>query len=118
VAIVSLLIIASIYLIRFVILRIFIGADILPQLFVAPRGLITVLLFYAIPAEVQVPGFEPGILLFIIIGTSLIMTLAMVMDKRRTTAALRKVGEAPVGYERWRAPTLAEAVVSLKSSSR
>lgn len=110
VAIVSLLIIASIYLIRFVILRIFIGADILPQLFVAPRGLITVLLFYAIPAEVQVPGFEPGILLFVIIGTSLIMTLAMVMDKRRTTAALRKVGEAPVGYERWRAPTLAEAV--------
>ena len=110
VAIVSLLIIASIYLIRFVILRIFIGADILPQLFVAPRGLITILLFYAIPAEVQVPGFEPGILLFVIIGTSLIMTLAMVMDNRRTTAALRKVGEAPVGYERWRAPTLAEAV--------
>jgi len=111
VAIVSLLIIASIYIIRFVILRIFIGTDILPQLFVAPRGLITVLLFYAIPAEVQVPGFEPGILLFVIIGTSLIMTLAMVSDKRRTSAALRKVSEAPVGYERWRAPTLAEAVI-------
>lgn len=117
VAMVSLLIIASIYLIRFVILRIFIGADILPQLFVAPRGLITILLFYAIPPQVEVPGFEPGILLFVIIGTSLIMTLAMVMDKRRTSVALRKVEEAPVGYERWRAPTLAEAVVEEEPES-
>jgi NhaP-type Na+/H+ or K+/H+ antiporter len=115
VAMVSLLIIVSIYVIRFVVLRIFIGADILPQLFVAPRGLITILLFYAIPVEVVVPGFQPGILLFVIIATSLIMTLAMVIDKKRTGAALRKVGEAPVGYEKWRAPTLVEAVVEDKA---
>ncbi|MCP9236147.1 cation:proton antiporter [Lewinella sp. JB7] len=108
VAIVSVLIILSIYLIRFIILRIFIGADILPQLFVAPRGLITVLLFYAIPTEANIPNFEPGILLFIIIGTSIIMTLAMVVDKKRTTSAIRKVASSPVGYERWKAPTLAE----------
>lgn len=109
VAIVSLLIILSIYLIRFVILRIFIGSDILPQLFVAPRGLITVLLFYAIPTEAAIANFEPGVLLFIIIGTSLIMTLAMVADKNRTTSAIRKVSASPVGYERWKAPTLADA---------
>ena len=111
VAIVSLLIILSIYLIRFAVLRIFIGKDILPQLFIAPRGLITILLFYAIPEEFIVPGFEPGVLLFIIIGTSLIMTLAMIRDKKKTGAALRKVGETPIGYERWRAPTLAETIV-------
>lgn len=111
VAIISLLIILSIYLIRYVTLRIFIGKDILPQLFIAPRGLITILLFYAIPEEFIVPGFEPGILLFIIIGTSLVMTLAMIRDKNKTGAALRKVGETPVGYERWRAPTLAETIV-------
>ncbi|MBB4080691.1 NhaP-type Na+/H+ or K+/H+ antiporter [Lewinella aquimaris] len=111
VAIVSLLIILSIYLIRFIILRIFVGTDILPQLFVAPRGLITVLLFYAIPTEANIPNFEPGILLFIIIGTSLIMTLAMVADKKRTTSAIRKVASSPVGYERWKAPTLLEAPV-------
>ena len=111
VAIVSLLIIASIYLIRFVLLRIFIGSDILPQLFVAPRGLITVLLFYAIPTEANIPNFEPGILLFIIIGTSLIMTLAMVVDKNRTTSAIRRVASAPIGYERWKAPTLSDTTV-------
>jgi len=83
VALVSLLILLSIYVIRFVVLRVFMGSDILPQLFIAPRGLITVLLFYAIPKEALVPGFEPGILLFVIIGTSLIMTWAMIKDKRK-----------------------------------
>lgn len=111
VAIVSGLIILSIYAIRYVILTIFIGKDILPQLFIAPRGLITVLLFYAIPAEAAVPGFEPGILLFIIIGTSVIMTVAMVADKKRTGRAVKKAESAPVGYERWKAPTVSDVEV-------
>lgn len=104
VAIVSILIILSIYVIRYVILRIALGKDILPQLFIAPRGLITVLLFYAIPVEVQVAGFEPGILLFIIIGTSLVMTFALIWDKRRTGAAVRKAESNPIGFEQWKAP--------------
>jgi cell volume regulation protein A len=106
VALVSLLIILSIYAIRFVILRIFIGKDILPQLFVAPRGLITVLLFYAIPAEAQIEGFDAGILLFIIIGTSLIMTFAMIMDKQRSGKAINIANGSPVGQEKWKAPTM------------
>ena len=105
VAKVSILIIISIYLIRFIILRLFIGGDILPQLFIAPRGLITVLLFYSIPAD-HVEGFNSGILLFIIIGTSLIMTAAMIYDKRRSGTAIKKAENNPVGYEKWKAPTL------------
>ncbi len=108
VALVSGLIILSIYLIRFVILRVFLGSDIVPQLFIAPRGLITILLFYAIPAEAEVAGFEPGILLFIIIATSLIMTFALIYDKQRSSKALRRAQGTPVGYARWKAPTLEE----------
>lgn len=93
VALVSLLIIASIYAIRFVILKIFVGKDILPQLFVAPRGLITVLLFYAIPVEAQVKSFESGILLFVIIATSLIMTWAMIKDKKKMNTLLDEIDE-------------------------
>lgn len=88
VALVSILIIASIYAIRFVLLRVFFGKDILPQLFIAPRGLITVLLFYAIPEEAEIASFESGILLFVIIGTSLIMTWAMIKDKRKMNTLL------------------------------
>lgn len=108
VAIVSLLIIVSIYVIRFIILRLFIGKDILPQVFVAPRGLITILLFYNIPKEAEVAGFEAGILLFIIIATSIIMTIAMVYDKRRSSEAIRKAQAEPVGTERWKAPSISE----------
>lgn len=88
VALVSILIIISIYAIRFVILRTFFGSDIMPQLFIAPRGLITVLLFYAIPKEAQVATFESGILLFVIIGTSLIMTWVMIKEGKKMGALL------------------------------
>lgn len=97
VLLISILILASIYAIRFVLLRIFFGSDIRPQWFIAPRGLITVLLFYAIPAEAQITAFEPGILLFIIIGTSLIMTWAMIKDKRKMATLLDEIDEE---YER------------------
>lgn len=93
VALISIMIIVSIYAIRFVVLRTFIGSDILPQLFIAPRGLITILLFYAIPAEAQISNFQPGILLFVIIGTSLIMTWAMIKDKKKMKTLLDQVDE-------------------------
>lgn len=105
VAMVSGLIIASIYFIRYIILRVSLGKDILPQLFIAPRGLITVLLFYAIPEKAEVAGFEAGILLFTIIGTSLIMTFALIYDKRRASKAIRSAENSPVGYEKWKAPS-------------
>ena len=93
VALVSILIIASIYAIRWVILRVFIGKDMLPQLFIAPRGLITVLLFYAIPVQAEIEGFESGILLFVIIATSQVMTWAMIKDKRKMGTMLDEIDE-------------------------
>lgn len=91
VTLISVLIIASIYAIRWVILRVFVGNDILPQLYIAPRGLITVLLFYAIPNQAKIEGFESGILLFVIIATSLIMTWAMIKDKRKMGTLLDEI---------------------------
>lgn len=105
VVLISGLIVISIYLIRFILLRTMIGADILPQLFIAPRGLITVLLFYAIPAHLQIPGFEAGILLFIIIVSSVIMTAGMIYEKKRSGRAIRKANEIEIGYMKLKAPT-------------
>ena len=112
VAMVSILIILSIYVVRYILLRASIGKDILPQLFIAPRGLIMILLFNDIAQyeAAVVPGFEPGILLFIIIGTSLIMTYAMIQDKRTTGKAIERANNNPVGYERWTAPSIEEVV--------
>lgn len=108
VALVSLVILFSIYLIRFILLRLMIGKDIMPQLFVAPRGLITVLLFNDIPGVALVDGFDAGILLFVIFGTSLVMTGAMIWDKQRTGRAIKKAKANPVGYTTYRAPKVGE----------
>ena len=75
---VSLMLLFSIYAIRWFFLRAFLGFDIFPQIWIAPRGLITVLLYYAIPQEYSNDFFDPGILLFIIIATSLVMTLGLI----------------------------------------
>lgn len=105
VILISSVIIVSIYAIRYIILLVFVGKDIIPQLFIAPRGLITVLLFYSIPVEAQIATFEPGILLFVIIGTSLIMTFAMIYDKNRSSMAIKTATNRKVETIRWKAPT-------------
>ncbi|WP_235297049.1 cation:proton antiporter domain-containing protein [Portibacter marinus] len=103
---ISALCLAVIYVIRFILIRVIIGRDILPQLFVAPRGLITVLLYYAIPPEAQSEGFSEGILLFIIIGTSLVMTWAMINNNKRSGKALGKAKALPVGETKWKVPEI------------
>jgi len=83
VILVSLLLLASIYGLRFLVFQLFLGRDIYPEVYIAPRGLITVLLFFAIPAEHQNGEFQNGILLFVIIATSLVMTWAMIRANKK-----------------------------------
>ncbi|MBX2815066.1 MAG: cation:proton antiporter [Saprospiraceae bacterium] len=80
---ISVAILIILYLVRFIFLRSIQGKDILPELWIAPRGLITILLFFAIPAEFMLSDFSNGILLYVIIISSLIMTVALIADKRR-----------------------------------
>ncbi len=67
---------------RWVALKLIVGNDIHPQVLIAPRGLITVLLFFAIPKEFNIPAFENGILLYVILATSLIMTWSLINNKK------------------------------------
>lgn len=115
VAMISLLIIASIYLIRWAILAIFFGKDTMPQIFIGPRGLITVLLFYSIPEELAVPGFDKGILLFVIIVTSLVMTWALIRDKKVRSKALRQATSNPIETAKWKAPSVIPVVKEKKN---
>lgn len=67
---------------RWVALKLIVGKDISPQVYIAPRGLITVLLFFAIPKEFNIPAFENGILLYVILATSLIMTWSLIKNSK------------------------------------
>jgi cell volume regulation protein A len=46
--------------------------------YVAPRGLITILLFYSIPEKLTSELFDPGIILWIVIITSVYMSLGLI----------------------------------------
>lgn len=81
-ALLSLAIVASIYAVRFICFKVFGMRDILPELFIAPRGLVTVLLFFGIPAMYQQESFNSGILLYSILLTGIAMTVAMVLKGR------------------------------------
>ena len=82
--VVSILMLALLYGIRFLSLKLILRHNFRTELFIAPRGLITVLLFFAIPSQYQVPDFESGILLFLIIASSIIMAVALIKhDKQK-----------------------------------
>ncbi len=80
---IGLLILTIIYLVRAVVLFVFNGKDIIPQLFLAPRGLITILLFFAIPEELSAGKEFQGVLLFVILLSCLIMTQSLVSFKKK-----------------------------------
>lgn len=78
----GLLVLVIIYLVRGLMLFVFNGTDINPQLFLAPRGLITILLFFAIPEELTPETDFQGVLLFVILFSCVIMTWAMMVRKK------------------------------------
>ncbi|KPL11989.1 MAG: sodium:proton exchanger [Bacteroides sp. SM23_62] len=83
-ALISLGIVGSIILVRFICLKLFRVKNMVTELFVAPRGLITILLFFSIPAAKQFAGFSPGILLYTILITSVIMAVVLVVKGKET----------------------------------
>ncbi|MCB9016670.1 MAG: cation:proton antiporter [Lentimicrobiaceae bacterium] len=92
--IISIIIIAGIYLIRLLSLKIFAVKSVRPELFVSPRGLITILLFFSIPEKWQSHYFNEGILLYVILISSAIMAVAlMVRGKERVFAERLNFGD-------------------------
>ena len=80
VALISLGILAALYIVRIFVVKLFVQKDINPQIWLAPRGLITILLFFAIPAEYQTDTFDSGILLYTIIISCIIMAASLVAN--------------------------------------
>ncbi len=80
--IVSLLILLAILGTRFLTLKTTFRGNLSPLLYIAPRGLITVLLFLSIPEQYLVVGFRKGILMITVIITAITMMLAVMTYKR------------------------------------
>ena len=79
---VSILILGLLYGIRFAWFRVVIRKDIYPDIWMAPRGLITILLYYSIPEALRIPEFNEGVLLLVILASSIIMAVSLIKYKK------------------------------------
>jgi len=67
-----------IYFTRILNLKVFIKSTIFPQMLIAPRGLVTILLFNRIIEHTGVAPFDEAILALVIIGTNLMMMIGLI----------------------------------------
>ena len=74
-------IVSVLYLVRYMNFKTFLKTDVYPEIFLAPRGLITILLFYSIPMENQLKELGIEVLFFVVLATGLIMMLALLFTK-------------------------------------
>ena len=77
------LIVAALFIVRLLYLRFFVKTNVFPESFLIPRGLITIVLFYKIPPHLKLSSFNDGILFYIILTTSIIMTIGMIFYKKK-----------------------------------
>ncbi len=98
VAVNSLAIVIILYLVRYILLKIFAKDFLFPEIWIAPRGLITVLLYFVLleHQSVDIPNFDTGLLLYPILITSMTMMFALISYKgEKVTDVLfhKKTGE-------------------------
>ena len=74
-------IVAGIFIIRAAVLKLY-RIPLSPLVFVAPRGLITILLFLSIPATQMIPLINKSLIIQIIILTALIMMAGLMLNKK------------------------------------
>lgn len=83
----GLVLLVVVYFVRMLVLFVFNGtfrmSKVSPELFLAPRGLITILLFFAIPESAKCSFNFDGVLLFVILTTCLIMTWSLISEKKK-----------------------------------
>ena len=75
------LIVAALTAIRYFYLRYIAKTDLIPELFIAPKGLITVLLFYSIPQKHLIGEVSENILFLVILLTGVLMMVGLLMSR-------------------------------------
>ncbi len=77
----ALIVVAFIFIIRTVTLKL-LRLPIMPLLFIAPRGLITILLFFSIPVAQNIPLVNKSLIIQVIILTAFIMMFGLMATKK------------------------------------
>jgi NhaP-type Na+/H+ or K+/H+ antiporter len=78
----GLILLASIFLIRLIYLKFFMKENSGTEIFIAPRGLISILLYLNLPAAIKIPEVGTSFLFMVVLGSSLIMSIGLLASKR------------------------------------
>lgn len=76
---------------RFLYLKFILKSDLFPELFLMPRGLITILLFYSIPSYRMMQDFTEGVLFFVVVVTSFLMMLGLLFTPKEERPQMGEV---------------------------
>ncbi len=87
--IIAVLIMMVIFFTRALNLKVFLKSTIFPQMLIAPRGLVTILLFQKIVEHYQIIPFSEAILAWVIIGTNLVMMFGLISSGSTEEDTLR-----------------------------
>ena len=82
----GLIMLASIFVIRFVYLKIFRRENSGAEAFIAPRGLISILLYFNLPHALKIPEVGTSFLFVVVLGSSLIMSIGLLLTKKYVRA--------------------------------
>lgn len=82
----GLIMLGSIYVIRFGYLYFFKREHVLPEGFVTPRGLISILLYYNLPQHMKLVEIGTPFLFMVVLGSSLVMSIGLMSTTKRQTA--------------------------------
>lgn len=80
--IIGLAVFVSIYAVRLLSLRYILKVGFRQELFIAPRGLVTVILFFSIPDKLKIADFNDGVVYFVIVASSLVMMAAFMFERK------------------------------------
>jgi Kef-type K+ transport system membrane component KefB len=82
----GLIMLASIFVIRFAYLKIFRRENSGAEAFIAPRGLISILLYFNLPHALKIPEVGTSFLFVVVLGSSLIMSIGLLLTKKYVRA--------------------------------
>jgi len=78
-------ILATIYVLRFLCLKVFKKGSVSPILYIAPRGLISILLYFNLPDSLKIPQVGTSFLFLVVLGSSVVMTLGLMLSNKKST---------------------------------
>lgn len=83
----GLIILASIFVIRIAYLKLFRKENSGQEIFIAPRGLISILLYFNLPEQLKLHEIGTPFLFVVVLGTSLVMSIGLLASNRKLQAA-------------------------------